>query len=113
MAGETPVKIERAKKDGIRVSWRDGSVSELTGEKLRGACPCALCREERGDGSHEKPLTPTKKPSMLQVVESTKEQSLTLEQIQPVGNYAIRLIWGDGHNDGIYHFDLLRELCLS
>jgi len=31
--------------------------------------------------------------------------------LEPVGNYALRFTWGDGHNTGIYSFDLLRSLC--
>ena len=31
--------------------------------------------------------------------------------VEPVGNYAIRIDWSDGHNTGIYSFDHLREIC--
>ena len=34
-----------------------------------------------------------------------------LNSIQTVGNYALQLIWGDGHQTGIYTFDYLREIC--
>jgi DUF971 family protein len=31
--------------------------------------------------------------------------------IEPVGNYAIRIVWNDGHSAGIYSWDYLRSLC--
>ncbi|MDH3844956.1 MAG: DUF971 domain-containing protein, partial [Myxococcales bacterium] len=37
--------------------------------------------------------------------------NLDLEDIQQVGNYAVRLVWGDGHQTGIYSYRFLRELC--
>lgn len=33
--------------------------------------------------------------------------------VEPVGNYAIKLIFDDGHSTGIYTWDFLRELCLG
>jgi DUF971 family protein len=33
--------------------------------------------------------------------------------VEPVGNYAIKLIFDDGHSTGIYTWDFLRELCLE
>ena len=31
--------------------------------------------------------------------------------VEPVGNYAFRIEWNDGHNSGIYSYDHLREIC--
>jgi DUF971 family protein len=31
--------------------------------------------------------------------------------IEPVGNYALRIVWSDGHAAGIYSFDHLRRIC--
>lgn len=33
--------------------------------------------------------------------------------VEPVGNYAIKLIFDDGHSTGIYTWDFLRGLCLE
>ena len=30
---------------------------------------------------------------------------------QPVGRYALRIIWDDGHDSGIYSWDRLRTMC--
>lgn len=38
-------------------------------------------------------------------------QSGELESLEVVGNYALQLIWADGHSYGIYSWELLRQLC--
>lgn len=108
-----PVEIKRS-EDALFISWSDGSKSKLHSERLRKACPCAECRESRGESFHSKPIAARKaSPSMLQVVEATHDEATHLEQIWPVGNYAIGTRWGDGHSTGIYPYTLLIELAES
>ena len=38
-------------------------------------------------------------------------QPVRPEQIEPVGNYAISIVWSDHHATGIYRFDFLRDIC--
>ena len=104
-----PTEIRRLNADGLQITWQDGMVQTLNSRVLRENCPCAVCKAERGDESHDKPLT-AKKPSMLKVVSSSIKEELQLEEISAVGNYAISLRWGDGHHTGIYMFQLLRSL---
>jgi ATP-binding protein involved in chromosome partitioning len=92
----------------LRLAWNDGRRDELPGEKLRMECPCAECREARGDTSHAQPLTAKK--SALKIITSTKEEQITLKSIWSVGNYALGIEWADGHNSGIYTYELLRTL---
>jgi DUF971 family protein len=33
-----------------------------------------------------------------------------MQSVEPVGSYAIRIYWSDGHNTGIYTWELLRSL---
>ncbi|MCB0354595.1 MAG: DUF971 domain-containing protein [Bdellovibrionales bacterium] len=108
-----PTEIRRNGVHELSITWTDGRHDAIASTVLRSHCPCAKCREERGEGaSHSSPLTasPTKKKSLLRVVENTREESLTLESIWGVGNYGLGISWGDGHNDGIYTFDYLRTL---
>jgi DUF971 family protein len=35
---------------------------------------------------------------------------LRLQEVSEVGQYALKLIWGDGHNTGLYSFAYLRTL---
>jgi DUF971 family protein len=38
------------------------------------------------------------------------ERSFQLVSHHPVGSYAVQITWADGHNDGIYSYELLRRL---
>lgn len=107
----TPREIKRNGTAGLTIKWSDNLISELTSEALRRNCPCAECREKRGDDTHAKPLTGKKRS--LMIVESSLEQELQLEQIWAIGQYAIGIRWGDGHDSGIYSFEFLRQLALG
>ena len=105
----TPTEIRRDAKAGLTISWRDGTTTHLSTEILRRECPCAGCKEKRGDTSHSQPLTSRKKKS-LAIIESSLEQELDLKEIWGIGQYALGLRWGDGHDSGIYPFTYLYEL---
>lgn len=94
----TPVEV-RAPRGArqMEIDWADGHRSLLPHAVLRGYCPCAHCQ------GHEGPITYTPQD------ESTG--ALELVDLEEVGNYALRLAWGDGHGTGIYSFRFLRELC--
>lgn len=104
----SPTHIQRLGTEGVRITWSDSAVQELSSEVLRRACPCAECREKRGDESHARPLTGKKRS--LQIVESSIKEELELTGIWGVGQYAIGMKWGDNHDSGIYTFDYLRSL---
>lgn len=103
-----PKEIRKLSEREIQVTWADNTINQIGSEVLRKLCPCAVCKAERGDTSHEKPLSPKKSP--LSIVESTLEESVELKNIRGVGNYAISLEWGDRHDDGIYTWPYLLEL---
>ena len=77
------------------VKWKDGSTSTLPWAKLRDACPCAECANLHGDAD----------PLRLKLAPNTQ-----LVGADYVGNYAVQLRWGDGHNAGIFTWNYLREL---
>src|SRR5436190_589972 len=103
-----PIEIRRLGTTGLSITWSDNSSGTISSEILRKNCPCAECRMKRGEDSHSAPLTPKK--SLLTVIEHTREESISLESISSVGQYAISIRWGDGHETGIYTFSLLRSL---
>lgn len=103
-----PVSIKRIAGVGVEFSLEDGTLRCISNEKLRLSCPCALCKETRGELNHSKPLQA--RPASLKVVTSTRSEETFLEQIWPVGSYALGMKWRDGHNDGIYSFELLSSL---
>ena len=39
-----------------------------------------------------------------------REQNVGVTGVEPVGNYALRLLFDDGHNTGLYTWNLLHEL---
>ena len=41
------------------------------------------------------------------------KENVVIENIEPVGQYAIKLIFSDGHNTGIYTWDYLYELAAT
>ncbi len=77
----------------MEIDWADGHTGIYPHELLRGYCPCAHCQ------GHEGPIR------------FLEGGDLELQDIQQVGNYAVRLVWGDGHQTGIYSYRFLRELC--
>jgi len=103
-----PQEIQRQGSTGLSITWRDGGTSVLSSEQLRRACPCAECKEKRGDTSHAKPLSGRRRA--LTVIESTIAEETDLREIWGVGQYALGMRWGDGHDSGIYTFSYLREL---
>ncbi len=108
--GNPPLQIKR-QDTGLSVRWDSSSEVFMEARTLRVNCPCAECREARGDTSHAQPLTT--RPRSLRVLSATAAEELNLVSVWPVGNYAIGLSWGDGHKTGIYRWSYLRELSAS
>ncbi|MCO6432150.1 MAG: DUF971 domain-containing protein [Deltaproteobacteria bacterium] len=104
-----PIEIKRL-PTGIHIKWSDGTAFDIPSRLLRESCPCASCREKHGSLSHEKPLGSNKKKAALKIVESSSDEELRIDRIWPIGNYALGILWGDGHQTGIYTYNLLREL---
>jgi len=77
------------------IDWADGHKGTYPHEVLRGYCPCAGCQGHSGD---------------IGFVETRGDQQ-QLEDIAPVGGYALALTWFDGHASGIYSYKYLRALC--
>ena len=93
MPQPTEIKV-RTRSRILEVSFDDGAHFELPFEYLRVFSPSA---EVTGHGGGE---------GVLQ----TGKEGVAIERIEPVGNYALRLHFDDGHNTGLYSWTLLREL---
>ncbi|MCA9132034.1 MAG: DUF971 domain-containing protein [Planctomycetales bacterium] len=100
----SPTSITRQGPASVAIAWSDGSQLLYTASVLRSKCPCATCREKHGA------QTPAEKPRTLPVLALAEAQPLTIEHMRPVGNYAYNIAFSDGHDSGIYTFELLREL---
>jgi DUF971 family protein len=87
--------------DLMLFKWGDGLESYINLKILREKCPCADCEGEKDVfGNIYKGRT-----SLI------NENSFLLKGIQPVGYYALRPFWNDGHHSGIYSFEFMRTLC--
>lgn len=90
-----PVEIKlRTHSRILDVRFDDGTRYELPFEYLRVFSPSA---EVKGHGGGE---------GILQ----THKESIVITGVEPVGNYALRLVFDDGHNTGLYSWHLLHEL---
>ena len=84
----------------LLMKWEDGLETVLELKTLREHCPCANCAGEKDVFGNIYKGTP----------ETKTESSNVLSGIQPIVYYALRPFWMDGHNTGIYPFELLRSL---
>jgi DUF971 family protein len=101
------VRIKKTEGTGAEIDWRDGHASSWNFAFLRNACPCATCHEERA-ASGRPPGEPKPKPQTLLVM---YEAPVRPTEISPVGKYALKFKWSDGHESGIYSWEYLRRIC--
>lgn len=92
----TPKDV-RLEPDAVSITWDDGTECRLPHRYLRSECRCAACLEE---------MTGRR----IVTYDSVPEDVQALDWM-PVGRYALRFLWSDLHDTGIYPFQLLRELC--
>jgi DUF971 family protein len=97
-----PTKLQRQDNSKLLIEFSDGARREYTYRELRDACPCATCREKRA--------APPAAPSLLPILSPAEARPLVIESMRPVGNYAYNIVFSDGHDTGIYTFELLRQL---
>lgn len=95
-----PKSIKKISPHEIRIIWEEGPDTTYTLEHLRDRCPCAGCAGESMLLHEYIPPSPDR---------STPGR-YELKNIQVVGSYAVQMIWGDGHNTGIYTFEYLHDL---
>jgi len=89
----TEIRVRRASRS-LEVAWDDGAEATLAAEYLRVESPSA---EVQGHAPHEKVLVAGK-------------AEVNIAAVEPVGNYAVRIRFTDGHDTGIYSWTLLRQL---
>jgi len=106
-ASPKSVKVNVTTGTGVAIEWKDGHHSSYTFTYLRDACPCAMCDEERAKADREPGEPPKLQPGALPMFKPAAKPSST----EPVGKYAVRFHWNDGHELGIYSWDYLREVC--
>ena len=93
MPHPTSLKL-RTKSRLLEVAFDDGSQFELPFEYLRVYSPSA---EVRGHGPGQETL-------------QVGKHEVGVTKIEPVGSYAVRLLFDDGHDTGLYTWSYLHEL---
>lgn len=78
----------------LELQYSDGQNAVLSAEMLRVFSPSA---EVRGHSEDQRVL-------------QTGKKQVKIESVDPIGNYAIRIEFDDGHDTGIYSWSYLREL---
>ena len=89
--------------DILVIKWEGGEESYISLKALRDGCPCAECSGETDAlgnlyMGHGRPKSAA---------------GYTIARAKPVGYYALQFTWGDGHDAGIYRFELLKDLADS
>lgn len=97
-----PTDLQIVEDNALVIKWSDGQERRYSFRELRDACPCATCREKRKGEQQTQTLLP--------VLSAAETQPIRIEGMKPVGNYAYSVAFSDGHNTGIYLFDLLQQL---
>jgi DUF971 family protein len=90
-----PNELRLIKDEGrLEIEFSDGVTQSLPAEYLRVESPSA---EVQGHGPAQKTIVPGKR-------------GVKIEALEPVGNYAVRIVFDDRHDTGIYSWSYLREL---
>jgi DUF971 family protein len=89
----TEIKLHQISRI-LEISFDNGHTFNLPCEYLRVYTPSA---EALGHAPGQE---------ILQV----DKESVTINEIKPIGNYAVAFVFSDGHNTGIYSWDLLYKL---
>jgi DUF971 family protein len=97
MEADTPIPSDirlHRKSRMVELCYDSGERFELSCEFLRVFTPSA---EARGHGPGQETL-------------QTGKRDVDIERVEPVGTYALRFIFSDGHDSGLYSWDLLYNL---
>ncbi|MBL7974446.1 MAG: DUF971 domain-containing protein [Candidatus Kapabacteria bacterium] len=102
MPSYIPTTITRPRPYLLSLEWSDGKKSTFLLEKLREECPCAHCKGETIMGV-------TYTFGLKQFSAGMNE----LVSLVPVGNYGLQATWKDGHDSGIYTWEMLRNVAIT
>ena len=93
MSWPTELRVNSA-RNALSILFDDGAQATLGAETLRTQSPSA---EVQGHGG-------------VRPAPVTGKRDVKLTRLEPVGNYAVRIVFDDGHDSGLYSWDYLRKL---
>lgn len=92
----TPLQINlKRDRRSLAITWADGEVSSLPASVLRQRSQAAQAIRALLDGRE------------------LISDDVSVTNVEPIGSYAIRLVFSDGHDRGIYPWSYLREIADS
>ncbi|MBF0160016.1 MAG: DUF971 domain-containing protein [Magnetococcales bacterium] len=92
---QIPTEIRQVTSERkVVISWNNGDRFEYSMEYLRIACPCADCRGHT--------------PSQRKLIDGKSD--VTIRSITPVGHYAVKIVFSDDHDSGVYSWESLYDL---
>ena len=94
--GNMIVNIEQVDTGKLKIVFDDGYKNTIFVRDIRLKCPCAQCIDEM--------------TGKILLVSQQVPLNIYPQQIAPIGNYALRFDWSDGHNTGLFTYKLLREI---
>lgn len=94
-----PRIVEPFDQQNLKLTWSDGQCFSIPYAELRFQCPCAACVDEH---------------TGRRIIErSTVSNEIKPTGVSTIGRYALQFNWSDGHSTGMYHYDRLREICVT
>lgn len=95
---KVPSQIKfHSKSQMLELAWNNESSQQLSAELLRVLSPSA---EVRGHGVGNEVLQFGKK-------------DVRILKLEPVGNYALKITFDDGHDSGLFNWEYLQDLCAN
>ena len=87
----------------LAVKWSDGGEDFVPLKTLRRFCPCAACLGEKDifGKTYRAPERPY------------GAGAFAVARVLPVGGYATQIVWGDGHNTGLYTWEWIKRVAAA
>ena len=94
---ETPQNIRVHKEAGVlELVWTDDDVSRIPFRAVRQDCRCAACVDEF---------------TGRQILDrNSVSESIVPDDVSLTGNYALKFLWSDSHDSGLFTWDHLRSI---
>ncbi len=94
---EAPTDIKLKRAEGIlEISWSTETLRRYDAKRLRCGCGCAGCVDER--------------TGVRTLDVNSVPDNIGITDMELVGNYAIKLVFSDGHDTGMYTWDRLDRM---
>ncbi|WP_130470511.1 gamma-butyrobetaine hydroxylase-like domain-containing protein [Candidatus Magnetaquicoccus inordinatus] len=88
---------QKSQEQRLQITWDSGEIFSYPMEYLRVKCPCADCCGHT--------------PDQAKLIDG--KQGVTIQSLLPVGRYALKIAFSDGHDSGVFSWSTLFDLGLQ